>query len=51
MTDEQKKLRKVQVATAVCQEQINGIINICSGCPEKMSDRVERFISENGLKL
>lgn len=36
-----------QVAYAVCQNKINGIINICSGKPEKLSDRVERFIREN----
>lgn len=36
-----------QVAMAVMQEEVNGIINICSGRPEKLSDRVERFIKEN----
>lgn len=37
----------IQVAEAVCQNEINGIINICSGKPEKLADRVERFIREN----
>ena len=37
-----------QVAAAVGQDEINGIINICSGKPEKLADRVERFIKENG---
>lgn len=36
-----------QVAAVVGQEKINGIINICSGRPEKLADRVERFISDN----
>lgn len=40
-----------QVARAVGQEQILGIINICSGHPEKLADRVERFIKENGYKI
>ena len=37
----------LQVASAVSQFEINGIINICSGKPEKLADRVERFIKEN----
>lgn len=36
-----------QVAEAVCQNDVNGIINICSGKPEKLADRVERFIKDN----
>lgn len=36
-----------QVAKAVGQTEILGIINICSGHPEKLADRVERFIEEN----
>ena len=40
-----------QVATAVSQSKINGIINICSGRPEKLSDRVERFIKENDYDI
>lgn len=30
---------------------ITGIINICSGRPEKLAERVERFIAENGYKI
>lgn len=33
------------------QSKINGIINICSGRPEKLSDRVERFIKENDYDI
>lgn len=40
-----------QVAAAVCQNDILGIINICSGRPEKLADRVERFIKENGFHI
>lgn len=40
-----------QVALAVCQNDILGVINICSGHPEKLADRVERFIKENGYKI
>lgn len=36
-----------QVAAAVGQQNEQGIINICSGKPEKLADRVERFIKEN----
>lgn len=40
-----------QIAAVVEQNQINGIINICSGYPEKLADRVERFIKENGYGI
>ena len=40
-----------QVAAAVGQNEINGIINICSGKPEKLADRVERFIKEHNYQI
>lgn len=40
-----------QVAAAVMQDQINGTINICSGKPEKLADRVEAFIKENNFDI
>jgi len=40
-----------QVAAAITQVKVNGIINICSGRPEKLSERVERFIRENGYDI
>lgn len=40
-----------QVACIVCQTKISGIINACSGYPEKLADRVERFIRERGYKI
>lgn len=40
-----------QVSATVIQDEITGIINICSGKPERLCDRVERFISENHLNI
>jgi len=40
-----------QVAAAVGQDNILGIIEICSGKPEKLADRVERFIKENNYNI
>lgn len=40
-----------QVAATVEQNLIDGIINICHGRPEKLADRVERFIEENHYKI
>lgn len=40
-----------QTAKAVGQNEVLGVINICSGHPEKLADRVERFIGENGYKI
>ena len=39
------------VADAIMQNDINNIINICSGRPEKLAERVERFIKDNGLNI
>lgn len=36
-----------QVAMAILQDKVDGIIEICSGRPEKLADRVEQFIKEN----
>lgn len=41
----------LQVASAAMQSTVNGIINICSGRPEKLCDRVERFIKENDYNI
>lgn len=40
-----------QVAAVVEQNREQGIINICSGKPEKLADRVERFIKENNYDI
>ncbi len=39
------------VVHTVMQTEVNGVINICSGRPERLSDRVERFITENSLHI
>ncbi len=39
------------VAAVVSQEKVLGTIEISSGHPEKLADRVERFIKENNLKI
>lgn len=41
----------LQTATAVEQDEILGIINICSGRPQKLADAVEGFILKNNLKI
>ena len=41
----------LQTAAAVEQDEITGIINICSGRPQKLSERVEKFIKDNGYKI
>ncbi|HEL2411582.1 TPA: NAD-dependent epimerase/dehydratase family protein [Streptococcus suis] len=40
-----------QVVSAILQKEITGVINICSGQPESLSSRVERFIEENNLNI
>lgn len=40
-----------QVVAVVEQNREQGIINICSGKPEKLADRVERFIKENNYDI
>jgi len=41
----------LQVTEVLLQNTVNGIINICSGRPEKLADRVERFIKENNYDI
>lgn len=40
-----------KVSAVVTQTEVTGIINICSGWPEKLSDRVEQFIKDNNLQI
>ena len=39
------------VADVITGAKGGGVYNISSGHPEKLADRVERFIAENGLKI
>jgi dTDP-6-deoxy-L-talose 4-dehydrogenase (NAD+) len=41
----------LQTAAAVEQDEITGIINICSGRPRKLSEVVEKFIEDNNFKI
>lgn len=41
----------LQVASVVEQDEVLGIINCCSGKPEKLGERVERFIKDNGFDI
>lgn len=40
-----------QVSAVISQDIETDIINICSGKPEKLSDRVEMFIRDNGYNI
>lgn len=40
-----------QIATASCQSEITGIINVCTGVPMSLADKVEGYIKEHGFKI
>lgn len=40
-----------QIARVVEQNEIDGIINVCSGKPVALKDKVEEFLETNGLKI
>lgn len=40
-----------QVISVVKQKNVTGIINCCSGYPQRLSERVEAFILENNFKI
>lgn len=40
-----------QIARAITQDEVTGIINCCSGRPMRLSERVEAFIKENGYDI
>lgn len=41
----------MMVAACISQDDVLGIINICSGCPVALASRVERYISENKMNI
>lgn len=41
----------LQIALASVQDEVNGIINCCSGKPVPLKDKVEAFIKENSLDI
>ena len=40
-----------QLAAAVLQDEVRGVIECCSGRPEALGERAERFIREHGLQI
>lgn len=40
-----------QVAKAVEQDEVLGVINCCSGFPMKLGERAEQFIADNNLEI
>ena len=40
-----------QISAVVAQDQIDGIINVCTGKPMSLAERVEAYIHENNLGL
>lgn len=40
-----------EVCDVIEQSEVHGVINICSGRPEKLADRVEKFIKENEFNI
>ncbi len=41
----------ILISAVVSQNRVNGIINCCTGNPISLSERVETFIKEHGLKI
>ena len=40
-----------QIALTVVQNEVNGVINCCSGQPMVLREQVEKFIAEHGLSI
>lgn len=40
-----------QVSCTIMQDKVNGIINCCSGRPQRIGERVERYIRENHYQI
>lgn len=40
-----------QIAAVVSQEEINGVINCCTGQPITLAERVEKYIKDNDLDI
>lgn len=40
-----------QIALASIQDKVTGIINVCTGKPVSLGDKVEEFIKEKGLRI
>ena len=42
---------KLLIANVVINSSVFGVINCCSGVPETLASRVERFIKENNYNI
>ena len=40
-----------QIACAITQSKINGVINCCSGTPVSLRDKVEEFLAQKGFSI
>ncbi len=40
-----------QIACTICQEEVTGIINCCSGKPVSLAEQVEQFLSEHHFSI
>lgn len=40
-----------QIACAITQDEVDGIINCCSGNPISLAEKIEGYIKENNLKI
>ena len=40
-----------QVLAAITQDKVTGIINICSGKPVSLAERVEQYIQDNNYNI
>ena len=40
-----------QIACAITQDEVNGIINCCSGEPISLAEKIEGYIKEQNLKI
>lgn len=40
-----------QISLSIMQEEVNGVINCCSGIPISLADKVENYIKENNLSI
>ncbi len=40
-----------QISSVISQDQVNGIINCCSGQPVALKDKVESFLDEHNFKI
>lgn len=40
-----------QISAVLAQDEVNGIINVCTGEPMTLAERVERYIEENNLNI